>query len=166
VRAGIPGRQVAGKTGTAEDYHDAWFVGYTPQLATAVWMGSPTAEVPMRGVGGINVQGGSYPAGIWGAYMTDALAGQPVIPFPQPDLSLIPGAKQIGSPASPTSSTPATSAPTPTSTPPTSVAIPNVTRPSIVIPPRPTFPPTEPRTVPTRQPRCYTNPRTGEQICR
>jgi penicillin-binding protein 1A len=165
VRAGIPGRQVAGKTGTAEDYHDAWFVGYTPQLATAVWMGSPTAEVPMRGVGGINVQGGSYPAGIWGAYMKDALAGQPAIPFPQPDFSLIPGAKQIGSPPSPTSSVPAKST-VPSSTTPTSVPGSDITRPSIVIPPRPTFPPTEPRTVPTRQPRCYTNPRTGNTICR
>jgi penicillin-binding protein 1A len=165
VRAGIPGRQVAGKTGTAEDYHDAWFVGYTPQLATAVWMGSPTAETPMRGVGGINVQGGSYPAGIWGAYMKDALAGQPAIPFPQPDYSLIPGAQQIGSPAVPTSSVPSVTTP-PTSTPPTSLSTPTITRPNIVIPPRPTFPNTEPRTVPTRQPRCYTNPRTSSTICR
>jgi len=119
----------------------------------------------MRGVGGINVQGGSYPTGSWGAYMKDALAGQPAIPFPQPDYSLIPGAQQIGSPPSPTSSVPATSTPS-TSTPPTSVSIPTITRPNISIPTRPTPPPTEPRTVPTRQPRCYTNPRTGEQVCR
>src|SRR5437763_5999980 len=78
VRAAQSDRQVAGKTGTAEDYHDAWFVGYAPQLATAVWMGSPTAEVPMHNVGGISVQGGSYPAAIWGAYMKAALQGQPV----------------------------------------------------------------------------------------
>jgi penicillin-binding protein 1A len=163
VRAGIPGRQVAGKTGTAEDYHDAWFVGYTPQLATAVWMGSPTAEVPMRGVGGINVQGGSFPAGIWGAYMKAALAGQPAIPFPQPDYSLIPGAQQIGSPPSPTSSVPPTSTPTSTST---SLPVPTVPVPGVTRPPRPTVPPTEPRTVPTRQPRCYTNPRTSSTVCR
>jgi len=162
VRAGIPGRQVAGKTGTAEDYHDAWFVGYTPQLATAVWMGSPTAEVPMRGVGGINVQGGSYPAGIWGAYMKAALSGQPAIPFPQPDYSLIPSASQIGSPPSPTSSVPASS--TSSSTPPTSLGGPSI--PTITRPPRPTVPPTEPRTVPPREPRCYTNPRTSSTICR
>jgi len=160
VRAAISGRQVAGKTGTAEDYHDAWFVGYTPQLATAVWMGSPTAEVPMRGVGGINVQGGSYPAGIWGAYMKEALAGQPAIPFPQPDYSLIPSASQIGSPPSstttaPTSSTSSTSSTTPG---------PSIPRPSIQS--RPTVPPTEPRTVPTREPRCYTNPRTSSTVCR
>jgi membrane peptidoglycan carboxypeptidase len=153
---------VAGKTGTAEDYHDAWFVGYTPQLATAVWMGSPTAEVPMRGVGGINVQGGSYPAGIWGAYMRAALAGQPTIPFPQPDYSLIPSASQIGSPPSPTTTGPtsSTSTSTPTSVPPT------IQGPGITRPPRPTVPPTEPRTVPTREPRCYTNPRTSSTVCR
>jgi penicillin-binding protein 1A len=165
VKAGIPGRQVAGKTGTAEDYHDAWFVGYTPQLATAVWMGSPTAEVSMRGVGGINVQGGSFPAQIWGAYMKDALAGQPAIPFPQPDYSLIPGASQIGSPPSPTSSVPTASTTPGSSTtvpgPSISISIPVITR-----PPRPTVPPTEPRTVPTREPRCYTNPRTSSTVCR
>jgi len=63
---------VAGKTGTSENYADAWFVGYTPALSTAVWMGSPSGEVPMRNVGGIDVIGGSYPARIWHSFMNAA----------------------------------------------------------------------------------------------
>ena len=45
--AAIPGVDVAGKTGTTSDYVDAWFVGWTPQLTTAVWVGVPTKSVPM-----------------------------------------------------------------------------------------------------------------------
>jgi penicillin-binding protein 1A len=82
--AALPGHPAAGKTGTSENYQDAWFVGYTPQLATAVWMGDPAGEVPMRGVGGINVVGGSYPARIWNTFMAGALASQPAIAFPTP----------------------------------------------------------------------------------
>jgi penicillin-binding protein 1A len=90
VAARVPGHLVAGKTGTAEDYQDAWFVGYTPQVATSVWMGAPVGEVPMRDVGGIRVAGGTYPARIWSAFMADALAGLPDVGFPAPDPSLIP----------------------------------------------------------------------------
>ncbi|MDQ3306163.1 MAG: transglycosylase domain-containing protein, partial [Actinomycetota bacterium] len=67
-------RPVAGKTGTTSAYSDAWFVGYTPQLSTAVWMGSPSGNVEMTNVGGVRVTGGSYPAKIWQAYMGPALA--------------------------------------------------------------------------------------------
>jgi 1A family penicillin-binding protein len=77
-------RPAAGKTGTTSDYSDAWFVGYVPQLSTAVWMGSAEGDVPMRNVGGIRVTGGSYPAQIWQAFMGPALAGQPIVPFPPP----------------------------------------------------------------------------------
>ena len=45
--AQLPGREVAGKTGTTENYGDAWFVGYTPQLVAAVWVGYPNKLVPM-----------------------------------------------------------------------------------------------------------------------
>ncbi len=76
------GRPAAGKTGTTSDYSDAWFAGYVPQLATAVWMGSPEGNVPMRNVGGIRVTGGSYPAQIWQAFMGPALAGEPIVAFP------------------------------------------------------------------------------------
>jgi membrane peptidoglycan carboxypeptidase len=71
------GRSVAGKTGTSENYGNAWFVGYTPQLSTAVWVGRPEGDTPMRNVHGINVTGGSFPARIFGRYMRAALAGVP-----------------------------------------------------------------------------------------
>jgi penicillin-binding protein 1A len=71
------GRPLAGKTGTSENFGNAWFVGYTPQLATAVWVGRPEGDVPMRNVHGINVTGGSYPARIFSRYMKAALAGVP-----------------------------------------------------------------------------------------
>jgi penicillin-binding protein 1A len=65
-------RQVAGKTGTTQNYEDAWFVGYTSEIATAVWMGNPDAKEPMTNVGGSAVTGGSYPARIWHDYMVIA----------------------------------------------------------------------------------------------
>lgn len=78
-------RPAAGKTGTTADYGDAWFVGYTRQLSTAVWMGSPVGRVAMRGVAGVRrVTGGSFPARIWQAYMGPAHAGLPVLDFPAP----------------------------------------------------------------------------------
>ena len=71
------GRPVAGKTGTSENYGNAWFVGFTPQLSTAVWVGRPEGDTPMRNVHGINVTGGSFPARIFSRYMRAALAGVP-----------------------------------------------------------------------------------------
>ncbi|HVM39283.1 MAG TPA: PBP1A family penicillin-binding protein [Acidimicrobiia bacterium] len=104
------GRPAAGKTGTAQQWRDAWFGGYTPQLAAAVWMGSPEGEVPMTNVGGIRVTGGSYPARIWAAFMNEALAPQPVVEFSSPDPSILPPAGYIdehgrhaGRPAAPRS---------------------------------------------------------------
>ncbi|HET6793091.1 MAG TPA: transglycosylase domain-containing protein, partial [Acidimicrobiales bacterium] len=96
--AAVPGHDVAGKTGTAENYADAWFVGYTPQLAVAVWMGDPSGEVPMRDVDGINVVGGSYPASLWSSFMSQALAGQPSEPFVAPDGSTYRPSQQLSSP--------------------------------------------------------------------
>src|SRR5205823_2695582 len=72
------GRTVAGKTGTTENYADAWFIGYVPQLATAVWVGHPDALVPMTDVHGIAVSGGTFPARIFRGYMRTALADLPV----------------------------------------------------------------------------------------
>jgi 1A family penicillin-binding protein len=82
------GRPEAGKTGTTQDFRDAWFIGYTPQLSTAVWMGNPGQEIPMEDVGGIQVTGGSYPARIWHDFMAAALAGQPSLDWSRPQGSL------------------------------------------------------------------------------
>ena len=73
---------VAGKTGTAQSFGDAWFVGYTPFLATAVWMGNAEARVPMTNVGGRTVTGGSYPAEIWHAFNEPAHNGLAYTDFP------------------------------------------------------------------------------------
>jgi penicillin-binding protein 1A len=89
VRAAI-GRPAAGKTGTTERNADAWFVGFTPQLSTAVWTGYPEGEVPMHPPRSrITVLGGTYPAEIWAAFMRAALAGQPVADFPSPATDLV-----------------------------------------------------------------------------
>jgi penicillin-binding protein 1A len=79
------GRPVAGKTGTAENYIDAWFCGYTPQLATCVWVGYPAGEIPLYNVEGVGtVFGGTLPAQIWHDFMGPAVATLPVENFPTP----------------------------------------------------------------------------------
>ncbi len=73
-RAVLADRPVAGKTGTTENYGDAWFVGYTPQLVVAVWVGYPNALKPMLSeFNGDAVAGGTYPALIWKSFMETAL---------------------------------------------------------------------------------------------
>ena len=84
TRADI-GRPVAGKTGTNEEHADAWFAGYTPDLATTVWVGYTRGEIPMESVHGIAVSGGSFPAEIWAKFMDPALEGTPEGEFPEPD---------------------------------------------------------------------------------
>jgi penicillin-binding protein 1A len=92
------GRPAAGKTGTAQEYRDAWFVGYTPDLVTSVWVGYPDGEIemkpscagsvqpcrPTRTATSGGVTGGSWPASIWRLFMERALAGVPATPFPTP----------------------------------------------------------------------------------
>ena len=86
TRANLGEWQVFGKTGTSQDYADAWFVGSTRQLTTSVWMGAPVGQVPMTRVPGVGrVTGGSVPARIWGAYMRDAMRGRAPLPFIAPD---------------------------------------------------------------------------------
>jgi penicillin-binding protein 1A len=84
VRAQIPGRDIAGKTGTTSDYRDAWFIGYTGDFTAAVWTGRDD-NTPMR-----RVTGGSSPADIWRTFMVASLAR--INPPP------IPGATAPGSP--------------------------------------------------------------------
>ena len=78
------GRPAAGKTGTNQAYRDAWFVGYTPQLAVAVWMGDPKSQQSMYNVQGRRVSGGSFPAQVWHDFMAVAMANQEVLDWPKP----------------------------------------------------------------------------------
>ena len=81
--AALPDRVAAGKTGTTENFGDAWFVGYTPQLATAVWVGFPNKLTPMlTQYHGEPVAGGTFPAEIWRAFSQAALAGTTPESFP------------------------------------------------------------------------------------
>jgi penicillin-binding protein 1A len=83
THAALPDREAAGKTGTTENYGDAWFVGYTPQLATAVWVGYPKELRPMlTEYHGRPVAGGTFPAEIWRTFTRSALAKTPPQPFP------------------------------------------------------------------------------------
>ena len=75
TRANI-GRPAAGKTGTAQDFQNAWFVGYTPDLSTAVWIGYKEANKPLLNIRGVSrVTGGTIPALIWKSFMGPALEG-------------------------------------------------------------------------------------------
>ena len=95
-KAAALGRPVAGKTGTTQDNVDAWFVGYTPQLATGVWMGfedndPKTPLQPMSKVHGRAVTGGSFPAQIFSDVMKKALEGvkpEPLFTASPEDLDL------------------------------------------------------------------------------
>lgn len=72
------GRPTAGKSGTTEGQHDAWFVGYTEELVAAVWVGFPEGNRPMRAPATpYTITGGSWPAQIWGRFAVGALSGVP-----------------------------------------------------------------------------------------
>jgi penicillin-binding protein 1A len=90
------GRPAAGKTGTTESFRDAWFAGYTPDLAAVVWNGYPEENRFMRNVRGINVVGGSFPAMMWSRFMKAALQNVPPTPFHTPG----PGSTPTPSPTS------------------------------------------------------------------
>ena len=128
----------AGKTGTTTNSADAWFCGFDPKLATAVWMGYPQAEVPMPGV-----QGATYCVPIWGRYYEMVFGAQSVADFRQPAVMPVfhtfnghyaslapapapspstttpsaPAAPSSPTPAKPTPTAPTTTAPAPTTQP-------------------------------------------------
>jgi penicillin-binding protein 1A len=78
------GRPSAGKTGTTDNYADAWFCGYVPQLEATVWVGYPRAEIPMLSVHGIAVSGPTFPAQIWHYFMESATGNQAPLDFTSP----------------------------------------------------------------------------------
>ena len=146
------GRPLAGKTGTTENYGNAWFVGFTPQLSSAVWVGRPEGDIPMRNIHGVDVTGGTYPARIFSRYMRAALAGVPV----QDLYTASPADLGLKSPDVPPSTAPTTTVESTTTT-----EVP--ASPSFTVPPF-TEPPTVPRqTVPiptTARPTTTAVPRT------
>ena len=92
----LEGRPAAGKTGTQADNTNAWFVGFTPQLTTAVWVGNPNGYIRMVGVPEFNqarVQGGLYPTQIWKTYMDAAHTGLPVEDWAPPPVAARPPAR-------------------------------------------------------------------------
>jgi membrane peptidoglycan carboxypeptidase len=113
------GRDVASKTGTqglnAEDNSDAWMVGYTPSLSTAVWMGSDVLE-PIVDARGRIIYGSGLPGAIWQRFMSAVLEGTPEEDLP--DSAMIDGDTGEGVPA-PTTEPPPTTESVPTTTPPT-----------------------------------------------
>ena len=70
-RAAAIGRPAAGKTGTTDDNKDAWFVGYTPDIVTAVWIGDDTGAHSLG-----DIYGGTVPAEIWRDYMSSATSDE------------------------------------------------------------------------------------------
>jgi penicillin-binding protein 1A len=79
-----PGYPAGGKTGTTEDWGDAWFAGITTNASTVVWVGYPNAKIPMTAVHGIRVAGGTFPATIWRLFMVPAFGNHPPRDWPLP----------------------------------------------------------------------------------
>jgi membrane peptidoglycan carboxypeptidase len=130
------GQPVAGKTGTTENYRDAWFAGFTCKLTTVVWMGYPDANPDgtpkyMKSVHGKSVTGGSFPTQIWQKYMAKATEGLDSCPFPRP--AQAPATASTGTvltgPTTSSTSTPPSTAPPQSSTtaPPPSTTAPTTT---------------------------------------
>ena len=79
-----PGFPAGGKTGTTDDFGDAWFAGITTNASTVVWVGYPNAKIPMTSVHGITVAGGTFPATIWRLFTVGAFGKNPPPDWPLP----------------------------------------------------------------------------------
>ncbi|MCI1963775.1 MAG: penicillin-binding protein [Ancrocorticia sp.] len=106
----VDGREVAGKTGTANDDTDAWFVGYTPQLSAAIWQGHRDTQQSMfdstiNGTFYTEVYGGLFPAKMFSEYMTKALDGEPIETFTSPSRNVTTTPYQSSSTSSTTTTT-------------------------------------------------------------
>jgi len=137
------GSPVAGKTGTTEHSTDAWFIGYTPKLTTALWMGYADRALSMDGFRGLaGVVGGGIPAELWHQYMRAALAAEPdeagLFPPADPTAGLILGPSR-----------PANRPPTSPAPPPPSGTVPSTTTASSSTAPPPTRPTKAVRPSPT-----------------
>ena len=78
MQARVLGRQAGGKTGTTQDYTDAWFIGFTPQITSGVWVGFDDKQISL----GKKETGAKAALPIWLEFMQNALAGMPAIDFP------------------------------------------------------------------------------------
>jgi penicillin-binding protein 1A len=126
TRASLGIVPVAGKTGTTENYGDAWFVGWTRDYTVAVWVGYPNKLVPMESeFNGEPVAGGTYPAGIWKTFMESVSKLDPPAEVKEAKeaadaaASATPGAAATVAPATPQTSEPAPETDEDTETPPT-----------------------------------------------
>ena len=101
------GRPAAGKTGTAQNFADATFAGYTPQFAASVWVGYPEGQIPMvPPLTSERVFGGTFPARIWSELMAQAHEGLDIVEFPAP-----PASSTTRPPSTPLSAAPQTEVP-------------------------------------------------------
>jgi penicillin-binding protein 1A len=138
---GRPGA-TAGKTGTSENFGNSWFVGFTPALSAAVWMGYADTPRPLQGIKGVSrVYGGTIPAQTWHDFMAEAMKGVATPDFPVP----APLAGDVG-PGARRQPADAPAAPFVVLGPPVS---PTTTVPVPVLPPRAVVPSTVPRVTPT-----------------
>jgi membrane peptidoglycan carboxypeptidase len=131
----------AGKTGTAQENVDAWFCGYTVQIAACVWMGFPKGQIPLLDIEGVpEVFGGTIPAAIWNDFMEIAMQGKDAIAFPEPSFDQLTVTPSAEAPIPPPPAPSPEPSPSPTEEPspsPTAPPSPEPPAPSPTLPPTP-----------------------------